>query len=151
MIDEKGQNLGIFKLGEALNLAREKNLDLIEISASANPPVAKIISFDKFRYQKEKEKRKQQQTQKTKELKQIRISPRAALNDFLIKARQAENFLKNGHQVEINLFLRGREKFNKEWSLKKLDEFLKMITFPYQITLKPKTGGRGFVTQISPK
>jgi len=150
VIDENGQNLGILKREEALDLAKKKNLDLIEISSQANPPVAKLMSFDKFRYQKEKQEKKQRQAQKAKELKHIRISPRAALNDLLIKARQTENFLKKGHSVEINLFFKGREKSNKEWGLKKLTEFLEMISFPHHITLGPKAGGQGFIVQISP-
>jgi len=151
VIDEQGQNLGILKLAEAARLAQEKGLDLIEIAPTAKPPVARIISFDKFRYLKEKEEKKQRQAQKSKELKHVRITPRAAKNDLQTKAHQAEEFLKNGHKVEINLFLRGREKFNKEWSLKKLNEFLGMIKAPHQITMEPKPGGRGFVAQITKK
>jgi translation initiation factor IF-3 len=126
-------------------------LDLIEIAPTAKPPVARIMSFDKFRYQKEKEEKKQKHGQKTKELKHVRISPRAALNDLLIKARQAEKFLTLGYRVEINLFLRGREKGNKTWSLQKLREFLDLIKIPHEVTLPPKAGGRGFVTQIAKK
>ncbi len=151
VIDEKGENLGIVKREQALFLAREKSLDLIEVSSSANPPVARIMSFDKFRYQKEKEEKKQRQAQKNKELKQVRITPRAALNDLRIKALKAEEFLKEGHKVEINLFLRGREKGNKEWALQKLNEFLSLIKEPYQKTMDPKQGGRGFNVQITKK
>lgn len=116
VIDEQGKNLGVLKREDALGLAKEKGLDLIEIAATASPPVARIMSFDKFRYLKEKEDKKQKQAQKTKELKQVRITPRAAGNDLQVKARMADKFLQDGHRVQINLFLRGREKFNKTWS-----------------------------------
>ncbi len=133
----------------ALNLAQEKNLDLIEIVPTAKPPVAQIISFDKFRYQKEKEFRKQQLAQKkTAELKQVRISPRAGQHDLEVKAALLEKFLQAGHKVEINLWLRGREKYNKDWGLLKLQEFLKIIKIPHKITLEPRFVGRGFVVQI---
>lgn len=136
---------------EAFRLATEKGLDLIEIAPTAKPPVARIISFDKFRYQKEKEEKKQRVAQKVKEMKQIRITARAAANDLQIRVTQAEKFLADGHKIEINLFLRGREKANKDWALKKMKEFLALIQTPHTVTLPPKQGGRGFVAQITKK
>lgn len=151
VIDENGQNLGIITLEQALNSAKEKNLDLIEISSAANPPVARIMSFDKFRYQKEKEWKKQRQSQKIAELKHVRISARAAFNDLQIKIRQLEEFLEENSKVEIQLMLRGREKGNKEWALKKLQEFLQMVGKSYEITMEPRFVGRGYVVQIVKK
>ncbi|MDI6820856.1 MAG: translation initiation factor IF-3 [Patescibacteria group bacterium] len=151
VIDENSANLGVLKREEALRLAKEKGLDLIEIAPTAKPPVAHIISFDKFRYQKEKEEKKQRQAQKTKELKHIRISPRAALNDLRIKANQTESFLEYGHQVEILLFVRGREKGNRDWNLKKLNGFLNMIKIPHLINLEPRFVGKGFIVHIAKK
>ncbi len=151
VVDALGKNLGVMKLEEALKIAVESNLDLIEIAPVAKPPVAKIISFDKFRYQKEKEDKKQRHGQQIKELKHVRITPRAAKNDLSIKARQTDKFLEGGHRVEINLFLRGREKGNKEWGFMKLKEFLEMIKTPHEVTVSPKSGGRGLITQISKK
>lgn len=149
VIDDAGAHLGVMSREAALNLAKEKNLDLIEIAPMVKPPVAQIISFDKFRYQKEKEFKKQQLAQKkTADLKQVRISPRASRHDLETKAALVEKFLQAGHKVEINLFLRGREKYNKDWGLFKLQEFLKIIKIPYKITLEPKFVGRGFVVQI---
>lgn len=151
VIDDSGENLGVITLEQALNLAKEKNLDLIEIAPTAKPPVARIISFDKFRYQKEKEFKKQKQGQKTIELKHIRISARSGRNDLEIKIRQLEEFLEENHKVEIQLFLKGREKGNKEWALFKLQEFLRMITKSYEITMEPRFVGRGYVVQIIKK
>ncbi|MEK7542741.1 MAG: translation initiation factor IF-3 [Patescibacteria group bacterium] len=152
VIDENGANLGVLKRDEALRLAKERGFDLVEIASTANPPVAKIISFDKFRYQKEKEEKKQYAAQnKVKELKQIRITPRAAKNDLEIKIRKIEEFLKEGHKVEIGIFLRGREKANRDWALKKINEFLQMIKTPHVVTLPPRPGGRGFISQVTKK
>jgi len=95
---------------EALAKAREEGLDLVEIASGAKPPVAKIISYDKFRYREEKEARKQRHAQKAKELKQVRITPRAATNDLGVKLKNVEKFLTEGHKVEIGIYLRGREK-----------------------------------------
>jgi len=149
VVGEKGENLGIMPLGEALKLAESRGLDLIEIAASAKPPVAKIISFDKFRYQKEKELKKQKTSQKASELKQIQISVRAAANDLKIKAQKIDKFLGEGHKVEIVLRLRGREKYNKDWARYKLEEFLKLITVEHKTILEPRFGGQGLVMQIT--
>lgn len=151
MIDEHSENLGVLSLGDALALAKQKGLDLIEIAPAAKPPVARIVSYDKFRYQKEKEQRKQAQGQKANEMKHVRITPRAAANDLQVKAKRADKFLEEGHKVEVGIFLRGREKGNKEWALGKLEEFLKLIAVPYQRLAAPRPGGRGFVIQIAPR
>jgi translation initiation factor IF-3 len=135
-------------LEAALKLAQEKGLDLIEIAPKAIPPVAKIISFDKFRYQKEKEARKKEKASKIKELKQIQISLVAAKNDLEIKARKVEEFLSKGHPVDVVLKLKGREKFNKSFALSKLENFLKIIPGEYKILKEPKFGGRGVSIQI---
>ncbi|MEK7512870.1 MAG: translation initiation factor IF-3 [Patescibacteria group bacterium] len=148
VLSDTGENLGVLSREEALKIAREKGLDLIEIAPTAKPPVARTMEYDKFRYQKEKEIKKQRLLQKTKELKHVRITPRAALNDLEVRVKKTEEFLSEGHKVEVGIFLRGREKGNKAWGLKKLDEFLKMIKLPYQKTMEPRWGGRGFLTQI---
>lgn len=151
VIDENGANLGILPLSEALKLAKEKNLDLIEIVQNANPPVAKIISFDKYRYQEKKKMRKERGRQKTQELKHIRISAREAEHDLLIKADKVNQFLQEGHNVEIQLFLRGREKANKEWARLKLLGFLKIINPDHKVIVEPKYGMRGFTAQVTKK
>lgn len=136
-------------LKQALRLAQEKNLDLILIAERADPPVARILSFDKFRYEKEKELKKQRR-QKPPEIKQIQISARTAKNDLLIRIKKLEEFLNAGHRVEIQMVLRGREKSMIDWSKNKLNDFMNLITVPYKITREIKTGGRGLNVQIEP-
>jgi len=148
VIDENNENLGVLSREDALKLAEEKGLDLIEISATAVPPVGKIISFDKFRYREEKKIKKQRQSQKISGLKQMRISARAALNDLEVKANKINEFLGEGHKVEINLELRGREKANKEWARYKLIEFLKLLE-EHKILREIKFGQRGLSIQIT--
>lgn len=134
---------------KALALVRpEEGIDLIEIVPTAKPPVCRLMSFDKYRYEQEKKEKKERLTQKSAELKQIQISARAAQHDLLIKIKQLEKFLNEGHQVEIHLRLRGREKSHKDWARQKLEEFLKMITIEYKIISPPKFGGRGMLAQI---
>jgi len=151
VIDEKEGNLGVMTREAALKLAGSKGLDLIEIAPTGKPPVAKIISFDKFRYQKDKEAQKQKASQKTSELKHVRISPREAKNDLENKAKKIDEFLGEGHKVEIMLWLRGREKYNKDWAFLKLDEFGKVIKTEYKTVSPPKFGGKGLLVQIVKK
>ncbi len=109
------------------------------------------MSYDKFRYQKEKEEKRQRLATKGKELKGIRITARAAGNDLQTRVKKLVEFLEDGHKVEIMLALRGREKGNKEWARKKLSDFMAMIPIPYTVTMEPKQGGRGFITQVTKK
>lgn len=151
VIDETGANLGILSSQEALKLAKEKGQDLIEIAPTAQPPVVKIMSFDKYRYQEEKKLKKQKAQQKSQELKQVRISARAAKHDLEIKAKKVNEFLEEGHLVQIQLTLRGREKANKGWAREKMDEFLKIIIPEHKIIMEPRFAGRGLTVQIAKK
>lgn len=149
---QDGTNLGVLKREEALKLARpEEGLDLIEIVPGAKPPVARVMSFDKYRYEKAKQEKKERRMHKTGELKQVQISARAAANDLMIKVRQLEKFLGEGHPVEVNMRLRGREKYNKDWARQKLAGFMKMIAVEYKTVSEPKFGGRGMTAQIIKK
>lgn len=151
LLDEAGEHLGIMKIEEALKLAMERGLDLIEISENTDPPVARIISFDKFRYQKEKDDKKQKKEQKTKDMKHMRVTPRMAENDLKVKAKKVSEFLEKGHRVEIELFLRGREKAHQGLGLQKLENFLPLIETPIQKMSEPKKSLRGFSVQIQKK
>lgn len=139
------------KLSDALKLSLERDVDLIETVPSAKPPVVKLISYDKYRYQKEKELKKERIAQKTAEMKQIQISAKAAKNDLMIKIRQLEKFMNEDHPIEISMRLRGREKYNKDWARQKLTEFLKLIPIEYKVISEPKFGGRGMLAQIAKK
>jgi len=148
VLDETGNNLGVLSRDRALELAREKGLDLILISPKAVPPVARILSFDKFRYEKEKELKKQRK--KAPELKRIQIGAKTAKNDLLVRLKKLEEFLEHGHKVDIQMTLRGREKEKRDWAKGRLEEFLGMITTPYKVTQPIKPGGRGLTVQIDP-
>lgn len=149
--DENGEGLGIMPLEAALKLAKERGVDLIEVVPNATPPITRLMSYDRYRYQREKAEKKEKLAQKTAGLKQIQISARAHKNDLLIKVHQLEKFLNEGHQIEVAMRLRGREKYNKEWAHHKLAEFLKMIAPEFKVTSPPKFGGYGLNVQISKK
>lgn len=135
----------------ALTLAKEKGLDLIEIAASAKPPVVRLMSFDKFRYQQEKKLKKQRAQQKGQEMKQVQISIREATHDLQMKAGRVNEFLKEGHPVEVLITLRGREKGNKDFAKEKLANFIKIIDPEHKVMMAPRVGGRGISTQLIKK
>lgn len=136
---------------KALGLIRpEEGLDLIEVAPNANPPVARLISYDKYRYEREKAEKKERRAVKSAGIKRVQISPRAANHDLQIKLRQLEEFLREGHPVEVYVRLRGRENYNKEWANQKLQEFLKMISVEYKMVSTPKFA-QGLSVQIVKK
>lgn len=147
---DNGENAGVMSKDEALRRASDLGLDLILISPKAKPPVAKIMDFDKFRYERSKELKKQQ-SYKAPEIKRVQISPRTAKNDLMVQMRKLEKFISGGHNVEIQLVLRGREKGNKQWAELKLNEFAAMIEMPHKVVSGIKSGGKGLVMQISPE
>lgn len=151
VIDQNGKNLGVIKREEALALIKpEEGLDLIEIAPNAKPPVAKLMNYDRWRYEEEKRRKREIFLQKSKSssIKHIQITPRVGLNDLTYKLKQLEKFLNKGYIVEIQMQLRGREKLNKDWTIQKLNDFLKMIQTKYHVLLGPKSGGRGIIIQI---
>ncbi len=151
VIDEEGKPLGKMKTTDALKLTLEKKLDLIEIAPNAKPPVARIMSYDKFRYQQEKKLKKQKAQQKSSELKQVQISPKEALHDLEMKAGRVNKFMEEGDQVEIVMVLRGREKGNKDFAREKLANFVKMISPEHKVISSAKDGGRGIYMQVGKK
>jgi translation initiation factor IF-3 len=149
VVGESGENLGVLSRDEAVRIAKEKGLDLVLVAAQANPPVARIVSFDKFRYEKSKELKKQKVAQKALEMKQIQVSVREAANDMARKAKRIDEFLNEGHKIEIQLTLRGREKSMEGFAREKFNTFLKLITTPYKLTQDIQRGARGLLAQLS--
>jgi translation initiation factor IF-3 len=133
---------------KAIETALSKGLDLVLVAPQANPPVARIVNFDKFRYEKEKELKKQRATNKALEMKQIQISVREAMNDMIRKAKKIDEFMAEGHKIEIQLTLHGREKSMLDFAKTKLHEFMKLIATPYKVTQGVQKGGRGLLIQI---
>lgn len=114
VIDEDGTQLGILTRTEALNLAEERGLDLVEISPNADPPVAKIVDWGKYNYQRTKQLQKSKKNAKTLEVKQMRFGLKIGDHDLEVKLRKVKGFLDAGHKVKLTVFYRGRELAHKE-------------------------------------
>lgn len=128
VIDENSQMLGILPTAQAMQMAKERDLDLVVVSPKAVPPVAKFLSFSSYKYQKEKEARKQKAQQKSSEMKEIRLSPRIGTHDLEIRLKQAEKFLQRGDKVIITVMMKGREKQHADLGREILATFIKDLT-----------------------
>lgn len=114
LIDMHGTMLGIKPLSEAVYIARNSGLDLVEISPNAKPPVCKVMDFSKYLYEKDKQERENRKKQKSGGLKEIRLNPRIGANDLQTKLRQMEKFLKEQNKVRVTIVFRGRENQHKD-------------------------------------
>lgn len=148
MIDETGKQIGVFPIEKALDMAREHNLDLVEITEKVSPPICKIIDYGKYLYQLNKKERAQKTKQKRVEVKGVRIRPITAKHDLELRIKQAEEFLKEGNKVKIEMILRGREKMHQDLARKKIKEFISSI--PLEIAIEQELKGpRGLMVIIN--
>jgi len=149
VIDETGNNIGIISLKEALELAYNKGLDLIEISPNVVPPIAKIMDYGKFQYEQNKKLKKAKASSKATETKSIQIKIGTGEHDLALKAKLTSNWLKEGHRVKIELFLAGRTKYMAENFLKeRIDRLLQFITENYKISDPYKKTPKGLIIVI---
>lgn len=142
VIDENGNQLGVISRNEALQRAREAELDLVEVSPNADPPVAKIIDWGKYNYQKTKARQKSKKNTKTQDLKQIRFGLKIGQHDLDVKLRKIRGFLEDGHKVKITAFFRGREMAHKEIGYKLLEDVYEQIADIAVIDQKPQMSGK---------
>jgi len=149
VIDAQNENLGVLSIKDALELAQSLNLDLIEISPNANPPIGKIMNFGKYQYEVSKKAKKTKSGAKQTETKSIQIKIGTGDHDLEIKAQTASKWLKEGHRIKVELFLAGRAKYMDEKFLKgRLDRVLHLITEDYKISDAYKKGPKGLITTI---
>lgn len=147
LIDEDGKNLGIFNFDEIFKIAEEKNVGLILISEKANPPVIKLGDYYKYLYKVKKQAKKERKV----EVKEIRISFQEAESDLLRKAKKAEEFLNEGHQVRINMILKGRQLIHIDLAKEKIIKILENIEIPFKIVNEIKQQGNSIFVLISRK
>jgi translation initiation factor IF-3 len=150
VIDESGQALGEMSNYEALDIAKSKELDLVEVSPNTRPPVCKIMDYGKFQYAQAK-KSKSQSSQKKTETKGIRIGVRTDTHDLEFKKKQTEKFLSKGNKVKIEIRLRGREKAHQDLARQNLKDFSKNIETPHKIEEDVKRFPGGFNILIAPE
>jgi translation initiation factor IF-3 len=151
VIGSDGEQLGIMSRSDALKAAEEAGVDLVEISPNAAPPVAKIVDWGKYQYQKMKELQKSKKNSKPSELKQMRFGLKIGAGDLEIKLRKIRSFLAAGHKVRIQIFYRGREMAHKELGFEMIDRIVALLEDEAILEQKPQMAGRNLSIVVRSK
>ncbi len=151
LVDADGEMKGIVELEEAIKLAEDEGLDLVEVSPNADPPVCKILDYGKYKYEQQKKANEARKKQKTVEVKEVKMSPRIEKNDYEVKMRNARRFIENGDKVKVTMRFRGREMAHQNIGREiyaRIQEDLEEIT---TVELAPKFEGRQMIMILAPK
>ena len=151
VIDSDGAQLGIISLKDALAIAAEKNLDLVEIAPTANPHVCRIMDYGKYKFEQMKREKEAKKNQKVIEVKEIRLSLNIDTNDFNTKLNHAIKFLKDGNKVKVSVRFRGREMAHPELGTEMVQKFADGVAEFGSVDKMPKLEGRSMVMIISSK
>ena len=150
VVDENGAQLGILPTYEALRLAQERNLDLVEVAPNAVPPVCRLLDFGKFQYERQKKEREARKSQKVIEIKEIRLKPRTGEHDMDTKVRQTLAFLDEGSKVKVTVRFRGREITHPEIAREQLTRFLEKVGEAAVVEAQPNLEGRDLFIMLNP-
>lgn len=150
MIGADGSQLGVLALQEALNMARNQGVDLVEIAPTATPPVCRLVDYGKFRYEQSKKEKESKKRQHATKVKEIQLSPGIDPHDFTVKFNHAVEFLNEDMKVKVTLRFRGREMAHKEFGFAKVQNFIKDAAPWGHPDAPPKLVGKGIVVMISP-
>jgi translation initiation factor IF-3 len=142
VIGDDGNQLGVLSRAEALQMAQDQDLDLVEISPDANPPVAKIVDWGKYNYQRTKQLQKSKKNAKSLEVKQMRFGLKISEHDLGVKLRKVSEFLEVGHKVKLVVFYRGRELAHKELGFALADKVIAQFGDTIAVDQKPQLAGK---------
>ena len=151
VIGPDGSQLGIMSLSDALKVAEEAGVDLVEISPNAEPPIVKVVDWGKYQYQKMKEQHKNQKHAKAVELKQMRIGLKIGVNDLEIKLKKIREFLEDGHKVKIFILFHGREMAHQELGYEMINKVVNSLENDAILEQKPQMAGRNLSIVIRSK
>jgi translation initiation factor IF-3 len=151
LIDVNGEQLGIVPLREALRIAGEKNLDLVNVAPTAKPPVCRIMDYGKFKYEQSKREKESRKNQKVISIKEIRMTPNIEEHDFETKLRNCIKFLQAGDKVKVSVRFRGREITHTQIGQAVLDRMAKATEEIANVERTPKLEGRQMIMILAPK
>jgi len=151
VVDDDGGQLGVMQPFEAIKLAREKGLDLVEISPTADPPVCKITDYGKYLYQTNKKAHEQRKHQKGSQLKEVKFRPATAEHDYQVRKNQIIRFLGEGHKVKAMIFHRGREMAHQEVGRAKMNRLLQEIADHALVEIGPRMEANIMMALLAPK
>jgi translation initiation factor IF-3 len=150
-VDEEGNQLGLLTPREALQIARERELDLVEIAPQATPPVCKIIDFGKLRYEQQKREKAQRKHQQQQQLKEVRLHPRTDTHDIDFKTRHAREFLHEGHKVKFTVVFKGREITHQNIGRELLEGIIEALSDDAKIDQPIRMEGRNMSIMLAPE
>ena len=151
LIDENGQNVGVVSKQDAQDRATAAGLDLVEISPDADPPVAKILDYGKFKYQEQKKAAEARKRQKVVEIKEIKLRPNIDVHDYEVKAKAMHRFFDEGDKVKVTLRFRGREMAHPELGMKLLQQVKADFEPVAKVEYEPRLEGRQMIMILAPK
>lgn len=151
MLDHEGKQIGVLSKQEALALAEEQGLDLVEIAATAKPPVAKIIDFNKFQYQQSKKKQEEKKKAKKSETKEVRLGPFMSENDLQVMIKRGREFLNDGDKIKLVVRFRGRQITRSEFGKDTINKVVTSLADISKLDREPKFEGRQLVAILSPE
>ncbi|WP_084666358.1 translation initiation factor IF-3 [Thermanaeromonas toyohensis] len=151
LVGTDGQQLGIMPLREALRIAQEQGLDLVEVAPQARPPVCRIMDFGKYKYEQSKREREARKKQRTVDIKEIKLRPGIEEHDFKVKARNTLRFLEDGDKVKVTVMFRGREISHAELGEKLCWRLAEEVAERASVERPPKLEGRNMVMILAPK
>lgn len=150
LIDENGENRGVVSIREALAIADEAGLDLIEISPQAVPPVCKVLDYGKYKYEVQKRKNEAKKNQKVVEIKELKLRPMIDTHDYEVKIKQAKKFLSQGNKVKFTMRYKGREMSANDMGREVLNNILEDLEGLIKVDSEPKLEGRQMMMVVSP-
>jgi translation initiation factor IF-3 len=148
--DETGDKLGVMSSKEAQYMANDRELDLVCVSPTAQPPVCKIMDYQRYKFDLQKKARVMKKNQKVVEIKEIRLSPTIDIGDFNTKLKQGTKFLEEGHKLKLSVRFRGRMIVHQELGKKVLDRYADALKDIAQVTETPKMEGKSLFSQLEP-
>lgn len=151
LISQDGAQLGILPINEALSIAREKGLDLVEVAPNAKPPVCRIMDYSKWKYEQSKRQKEARKRQKAQDMKEVKMRPAIDDHDFNVKARAARRFLEQGDKVKATIMFRGRELAHVSLGQKVLERLLESVKDVCQVERAPRMEGRNMTMILVPK
>jgi translation initiation factor IF-3 len=150
LIDEKGQQIGIISSREALTIAQERGLDLVEVAPNADPPVCRLMDYGKHLYERAKREREARKAQKFTETKEIRLRPKIGEHDLAFKIRDARRFLADGAKVKVRVRFRGREITHPEVAQDLLKRIVSELSDVAVVEQRPSMEGRTLLMILAP-
>ncbi|WP_036481772.1 translation initiation factor IF-3 [Myxosarcina sp. GI1] len=151
VIDSEGEQLGIITPKEALTVAREKNLDLVLVSETADPPVCKIMDYGKYKYEQDKKQKEAKKKQHNADIKEVKMRYKIEEHDYNVRVKSAQRFLKSGDKVKATVSFRGREIQHSNLAEKLLQRMASDLEDVAEIQQSPKREGRNMMMMLSPK